>query len=230
MIAQTKISKKQTDKQQKIVETAIQMFAEKGYANTSTSEIAKAAGVAEGTIFRHYGTKDNLLLSIILPFIKASIPGMAEEVFREILTEDVLCFEDFLRGLLKNRLEFFKENKEVFQIIVKEFFYNEELRNDLSPIFSENIFRRISQVIQLFKERGELIDIPSSTTLRLLASYVGGYFISRFFILSEGTVTDEEAELDMVVRFVMDGVRRQSSLDELLIQTGSKKKTEEQSE
>ncbi|MDP4107839.1 MAG: helix-turn-helix domain-containing protein, partial [Bacillota bacterium] len=43
-----------TEKQQKIVETAIQMFADKGYASTSTAEIAKAAGVAEGTIFRHF--------------------------------------------------------------------------------------------------------------------------------------------------------------------------------
>ncbi|WP_456274875.1 TetR/AcrR family transcriptional regulator [Bacillus sp. AK031] len=31
----------------------MQLFAKKGYANTSTSEIAKVAGVAGGTIFRH---------------------------------------------------------------------------------------------------------------------------------------------------------------------------------
>lgn len=41
----------------KIILAAIQAFAEKGYASTSTSEIAKNAGVAEGTIFRHYKTK-----------------------------------------------------------------------------------------------------------------------------------------------------------------------------
>lgn len=70
MIAKTNSSKKQTDKQQKIAEVAISLFAEKGYENTSTSEIAKEAGVAEGTFFRHYKTKDNLLLSKILPFMK----------------------------------------------------------------------------------------------------------------------------------------------------------------
>ena len=36
---------------------AVDMFGEKGYASTSTSEIAKRAGVAEGTIFRYYKTK-----------------------------------------------------------------------------------------------------------------------------------------------------------------------------
>lgn len=46
-----------TPKQAKILQAAVEIFAEKGYAATSTSEIAKRAGVAEGTIFRHYKTK-----------------------------------------------------------------------------------------------------------------------------------------------------------------------------
>lgn len=46
-----------TEKQKKIIIAAIESFSEKGYAATSTSEIAKKAGVAEGTIFRHYKTK-----------------------------------------------------------------------------------------------------------------------------------------------------------------------------
>jgi AcrR family transcriptional regulator len=210
MIAQTKLTKKQTNKQQKIVETAIKMFAEKGYANTSTSEIAKAANVAEGTIFRHFGTKDNLLLSVILPFIKESIPTLAEEVFNEIFSENVICFEDFLRALLKNRISFIKENKEIFQIVVKEFLYDEELRRELQPYFLENIVQRVIKVIDLFKERGELIDIPTSTVQRLMFTFVGGYFVSRFVLIPNYSIMDEEAEIEHVVRFVMDGVRKQS--------------------
>lgn len=46
-----------TERQKKIVAAAIESFAEKGYSATSTKEIAQKAGVAEGTIFRHYKTK-----------------------------------------------------------------------------------------------------------------------------------------------------------------------------
>lgn len=56
-----------TEKQKKILQAAIEIFAEKGYAATSTSEIAKKAGVAEGTIFRHYSSKEKLLLAIVAP-------------------------------------------------------------------------------------------------------------------------------------------------------------------
>jgi AcrR family transcriptional regulator len=209
LIAQTKLSKKQTHKQQKIVETAIKIFAEKGYANTSTSEIAKAAGVAEGTIFRHYGTKDNLLLSVILPFIKDSIPTIAEEAFTEIMSDNVLCFEDFLRAFLKNRIDFINKNKEIFKILVKEILYNEELRRELQPYFTKNMTHRIIKVINTYKESGELIDIPTSTLQRMLFTFVGGYFVSRFVFLPDNFVMDEEAEIENVIRLVMDGIRKQ---------------------
>ena len=68
-------TKKKTKKQEAIVEAAIKLFAEKGYANTSTAEIAKLAEVSEGTIFKHYRTKDTLLLSVMLPFIKENFPS-----------------------------------------------------------------------------------------------------------------------------------------------------------
>ncbi|WP_028391302.1 TetR/AcrR family transcriptional regulator [Bacillus cihuensis] len=209
IIAQTKLTKKQTDKQQKIVETAIKLFAEKGYANTSTSEIAKAAMVAEGTIFRHYGTKDNLLLSVILPFIKDSIPTMAEEVFTEIMSKNVGCFEDFLRALLKNRLHFINENREIFQIVVKELLYNDELRKELLPFFADNILHRITKVINTYKDRGELIDIPSHTIQRMIFTLIGGYFVSRFVLQLDNCDINEEAEIENLIQFIMDGLRKQ---------------------
>ena len=48
-------NKTMTAKRKKILETSIDLFAKNGYSNTSTSEIAKIAGVAEGTIFKHFG-------------------------------------------------------------------------------------------------------------------------------------------------------------------------------
>ena len=207
LIAQAKLSKKQTDKQKKIVESAIKLFAEKGYANTSTNEIAKAAGVAEGTIFRHYGTKDNLLLSLILPFLKDSIPTMAEGIFNEIRKERIICFEDFLRALLKNRLHFLHENRGIFRIFIKEFFYNDELRNEFLPLFSENIVPRIVKLIDLYKAQGELMDLPSDVIQRMLFTFVGGYFVSRFVLQQDDIIQDEEEEIEKVIRFVMDGIR-----------------------
>jgi AcrR family transcriptional regulator len=54
-----------TEKQEKIVQAALQLFAQEGYHATSTSKVAKQAGVSEGLIFRHFGNKDGLLQAIL---------------------------------------------------------------------------------------------------------------------------------------------------------------------
>ncbi len=54
-----------TDKKEKILQAALELFAEEGFKPTSTSKIAKKAGVSEGLIFRHFRNKDGLLEAII---------------------------------------------------------------------------------------------------------------------------------------------------------------------
>lgn len=54
-----------TEKQERILTNALRLFAKQGYASTSTSEVAKEAGVSEGLIFRHFGNKEGLLGAIM---------------------------------------------------------------------------------------------------------------------------------------------------------------------
>lgn len=50
-----------TEKKEKILHTALQLFASNGYNATSTAQIAKLAEVSEGLIFRHFSSKKGLL-------------------------------------------------------------------------------------------------------------------------------------------------------------------------
>ncbi|HBS46531.1 MAG TPA: TetR/AcrR family transcriptional regulator [Paenibacillus sp.] len=197
--------KTKTEKQKKIIEIAIKLFADKGFANTSTAEIAKLAKVSEGTIFKHYGTKDKLLLSIILPFVKDSLPTMATEVFSEVLTEDTKTFEQFLTGFLKNRIEFFDRNKEIFRVFVKEIIYKDELKKEIAPHFIKNISLQISRVVEEFKLRGELKDKPTDQVLIYLMTVCGSFFVSRFVLFENYSISNEEVE--NFFPFVMDGRR-----------------------
>lgn len=52
-------------KHDKILTTALRMFAEKGFAATSTAALAREAGVAEGTIFRNFSGKEAIFLEIV---------------------------------------------------------------------------------------------------------------------------------------------------------------------
>ncbi len=45
------------DTRTKILQAALKLFARQGYDGTTTKDLAKSAGVAEGTLFRHFANK-----------------------------------------------------------------------------------------------------------------------------------------------------------------------------
>ena len=53
------------DTRQRIIQAALTLFGRVGYAQTTTRAIAKEAGVNEVTLFRHFGTKMNLLSACV---------------------------------------------------------------------------------------------------------------------------------------------------------------------
>lgn len=52
-------------RKEKILQTALTLFAKKGFVDTSTKEISIKAGVSEALIFKHFGSKDTLLAHLI---------------------------------------------------------------------------------------------------------------------------------------------------------------------
>ncbi len=56
---------KSEETHERICEAASRLFAEKGYAETTTRAIADAAGINEVTLFRHFGSKENLMKTIM---------------------------------------------------------------------------------------------------------------------------------------------------------------------
>src|SRR5712691_13478277 len=53
-----------TSKRERILRAATDVFARNGYFNAKVSEIAKAAGVADGTIYLYFDGKEDLLVTI----------------------------------------------------------------------------------------------------------------------------------------------------------------------
>lgn len=54
-----------TDKKANIIASALELFAEEGYSNTSTAKVARKALVSEGLIFRHFENKEGLLKAVM---------------------------------------------------------------------------------------------------------------------------------------------------------------------
>jgi len=65
------------EKRARLLDAARRLFAERGYAATTTAELARAAGMAEGTVFHHFGSKEALLAAVAADYGR----GIAETMF-----------------------------------------------------------------------------------------------------------------------------------------------------
>ena len=194
-----------TERQKKILAAAIESFAEKGFSATSTKEIAQKAGVAEGTIFRHYKTKKHLLMSIVTPMmIKLMAPIIIKDI-NKVLNHHHETFEDFVRAMIDNRKKFLENNIKIIKIFIQEIPFHPELKEQYMEHVGSKVFTRLRQIVEHYQEKGQIIKLPTDTVIRLTGSTIIGYFVTRYGILPNAD-WDEEAEIDATVQFLMKGL------------------------
>lgn len=194
-----------TEKQKQILAAAIESFAEKGYAATSTSEIAKKAGVAEGTIFRHYKTKKDLLFSIVSPMMAKLIAPFVIKDLNKVLNQNYETYEDFIKAMIINRAKFLKNNMPLFQILVQEIPFQPELKEQFKEHIALKVFDRLREVIEYYQAKGQIIDLPPYSVLRATISTIFGYLMARYLLASEAD-WDDEAEIQRSIQILMHGL------------------------
>ncbi|WP_391205870.1 TetR/AcrR family transcriptional regulator [Psychrobacillus sp. L4] len=194
-----------TDKQKKIIVAAIESFSEKGYAATSTNEIAKKAGVAEGTIFRHYKTKKELLVSIVAPLMTKLIGPVIVNDFHKVLDHPYENAEDFLRATIENRRVLIKKLLPVIKIMIQEIPFQPELKEQFLDQIAKKVFDRILIVIKGYQDKGQLIEMPPASMARLAVTSIFGYLFSRYIFFPDSE-WDDELETERTVQFILHGI------------------------
>lgn len=194
-----------SEKQIKIIQAAIESFSEKGYAATSTNEIATKAGVAEGTIFRHYKTKKELLMSILMPTLsKIVAPFFMKNFVKDVFDNKFQSYEEFIRTLIINRFEFAKKHLPIVKIFLQEFAFHSEIKQ-IQKVFTEHVYHKFVDIVEHFQEKGDIISCPPRTVIQLTITTIIGHMITRFLILHEEE-WDDTAELERTIQFIMHGL------------------------
>jgi len=71
------------DKPQQIVEAAIRVFARNGYYNSRVSDIAREAGIASGTIYLYFRTKEEILVTLFREQMASFVAHLRREIAGE---------------------------------------------------------------------------------------------------------------------------------------------------
>ena len=97
-----------------ILKAARAVFSEKGYEAASITDIARLAGVADGTIYRHFANKKDLLYQVMRAFYERIIADVEQEV------EGADSFEERLFRLVRRHLAVFAEDVDLCWLFIRE--------------------------------------------------------------------------------------------------------------
>ena len=205
-------NKELTQKMKDILKASLELFAEKGYSNTSTKDIAQAASVAEGTIFKHFGSKENLLYASLIPLLRHTLA----EDWREqlVLSKDGIekkTFGDFLEEVLASRIYYANENLKVMKVLYTEYLYQGDMRKNLMHLIPEDLVAEIDELLTYFKQKQEIVDIPNKEIFRLIIGTVMTFVLSQEAIPSEGE--KKKQEIRHMLSFITKGLRPESCID-----------------
>ena len=120
------------DKRERILRAAIKVFARKGFYATRVSEIAKAAGVADGTIYLYFKNKDDVLVSIFEDRISKLLEFLRAEVARDN------GIEDKLRRIIELQLGLLEGQRDLAEVITVNLRQSSRLLKQYgAPLFIE---------------------------------------------------------------------------------------------
>jgi AcrR family transcriptional regulator len=127
----------------RILEGALKSFSKKGYLGATTREIAREAGIAEVTLFRHFPSKEKLFEEVIsahsfLPTLKGLLPGISAMSFEEALTLIAVRFLETL-NLRKDMIRIMHSEMQRYPEKIHRIYHAfvDEVRDTLASYFSD---------------------------------------------------------------------------------------------
>ncbi len=183
----------------KVIASAILLFAKHGYTGTSTAQIAKEAGCAEGTIFRYFPKKIDLLRFVASEFIRQFGGGIATKTLYEIVesSEDMTAVE-FIEALMYDRMKLLRDNSEILKIVVYEINFHDELKAQFFNEFMTNLKGVGSMVSDVLADKLEMDQIDFMLALRGLMGQIFAILFQLNF-LEPDQVPDDDQKLHELV-------------------------------
>jgi AcrR family transcriptional regulator len=193
-----------TNTKQHLLEATLKLISEKGYLGATTREIAQEAGVTELTLFRHFGSKEQLFAELLksytfLPKLKELLPEL-----------EGLAYEEALEIIANRFLLALKERKAMVKIMYSEVtIYPEKIRSVYNR-FVDEMRSTLASFFETMQKRGILKDSPPEMAARVFLWILLSYFRSEE-IMRPGGMKKEimEKQVREIIDIFINGTQKQ---------------------
>jgi TetR/AcrR family transcriptional regulator, fatty acid metabolism regulator protein len=194
----------------RIIEAALRIFAEKGFQEATISEIAKAAGVSDATVYEYFKTKEDLLFTI-----PEKLTGDALREFRETILPYLRGTEAKLRAIVQTYMSLYERNPHYSALVMLQLKAN---RNFLKTSSYEQIRDAARELLNCIRAGIEDGTFKKDVDPLLVRSVILGtieHLCVRWHLL--GTPSNLVEHVDPILDLVLDGIRAQAPAKEISV-------------
>ena len=193
------------DRRRQLIEAAMDLFSRKGFAGTTTKQIALAAGVSEAIIFRHFATKRDLYTAIIEHNIHSS--GA-----KQVLAGIEACMkrrddEGLFRLIAKEMIEEHRKDARFERLMLHASLEGHELATIYRSEFGLPIFASLRAYLDRRQRSGALRHIDSGAMIVAIAGMAHYYALNADNANPGGVTLKDDQIVEAFTRIMMDGIR-----------------------
>jgi AcrR family transcriptional regulator len=174
-----------------ILAAARKTFSKKGFEKVTVDEIAEAAGLAKGTVYQYFSSKQEIYLAAL----REGVREMAERTQREVQAATGVRAK--VEAFIRTRLEFLYENRDFFAVYHAEFgnlIHPASLNQEFRNLFRVQ-FQALQAVLEGALQRGELADVSTETLAIAIYESTRGLMLRRSLGWTTATVDEQVATL-----------------------------------
>lgn len=164
----------------RILKAAQHLFATQGFDGTTTRDLAQAAGVAEGTLFRHFANKKAILIEV-------ATQGWVE-ILTDLLTElSEMASYKAVAQVMRRRMWNFQKNADMMRVCFMEAQFHPDLRDRIQS----EVIAKMTDVAEAFFQTAMEKGIYRPMNTKVVAQVFLGMFAIAGF--SHKTLMEPEA-------------------------------------
>lgn len=146
------------EKKRQIIEAAIRLFAQKGYHATSIQEIADTLGIAKGSLYFYFKSKEDLFVSVFEYHIDQIL-----QQFHLVSDDKSLSPRDKMFKLLMENFDRHRESRDFFQMLMKERFeINEEIGKLILNLRAQSLSWYQTCIIEMYGAEGQSYSLDAA--------------------------------------------------------------------
>lgn len=170
------MQKKSDDKYKRILQASIGVISEKGLHKASISEIAKQAGIAQGTFYLYFKSKHDLIPAIADYLLTLTLKSVQEEV------KEGESFWDTLKVLIVDTFKITEKHKDIIVLVYSGLAFNHSL--DKWELVYEPYYSWIGNVMEKAVKQNEIrsttnVKWTSKTIINLIENAAERYYIGQ---------------------------------------------------